>query len=46
LTQGEITLTLSLKTYPFRFIWAAGLIILCSFLIQNIIGFFKGAIKK
>ncbi|MFC1534302.1 TRAP transporter small permease [Thermodesulfobacteriota bacterium] len=45
LTQGEITLTLSLKTYPFRFVWAAGLLLLCCFLIHRIIGIFKG-VKK
>ena len=45
LNQGEITLTLSTKTYPFRFIWAGGLLILCLFLIQHFIGLLKG-VKK
>ena len=43
--DGEITLMLSVKTYPFRFIWAAGLLVLCGFLLQHLIKFIKECFK-
>ena len=43
--NGEITLMLSVKTYPFRFIWAAGLLVLWGFLLQHFIKFIKECLK-
>jgi TRAP-type C4-dicarboxylate transport system permease small subunit len=43
--DGEITLMLSVKTYPFRFIWAVGLLVLCGFLLQHFIKFLKEYLK-
>jgi hypothetical protein len=33
------------KTFPFRFIWAAGLLVLCGFLLQHFIKFIKEGLK-
>lgn len=44
--QGEYTLTLGIKTYPFRFIWAVGLLLLFFFLTGRLIGLIKGVMKK
>jgi len=46
LIQEEITLTLGIKTFPFRFIWAAGLLILCGFLLQHLIQNLHKGLKK
>jgi TRAP-type C4-dicarboxylate transport system permease small subunit len=46
LIQEEITLTLGIKTFPFRFIWAAGLLILCGFLLQHLIQNLSKGLKK
>jgi TRAP-type transport system small permease protein len=43
--DGEITLMLSVKTFPFRFIWAAGLLVLWGFLLQHFIKFIKEGLK-
>ena len=45
MSDGEITLMLSVKTFPFRFIWAAGLFVLCGFLLQHFIKFIKECLK-
>jgi TRAP-type C4-dicarboxylate transport system permease small subunit len=45
LIDGEITLMLSVKTFPFRFIWAAGLLVLFGFLLQHLIKFIKECLK-
>lgn len=42
----EVTITLSVMTYPYRFAWAAGLLVLCGFLLQNFIRNLFRSIKK
>ena len=44
--DNDVTLTLDIQTYPFRFIWTIGLIILIIFLIRHLYEFIKGGDKK
>jgi TRAP-type C4-dicarboxylate transport system permease small subunit len=44
--DNDVTITLSVKTFPFRSIWAAGLFILGIFLVKHITEFLRGEAKK
>ena len=46
LASGDVTLTLGIQTFPFRFIWAIGLLVLCGFLIKHIVTTLRGDPKK
>ena len=46
LVDNDVTITLSVKTFPFRFIWATGLLILGIFLIKHFIEFLRGGAKQ
>ena len=44
--DNDVTITLSVKTFPFRSIWAVGLLILAIFLVTHLIEFLKGVAKQ
>ena len=46
LTTKEITLVLNIRVFPFRFIWAAGLLFLCGLLLLHLIGASQRRLKK
>jgi TRAP-type C4-dicarboxylate transport system permease small subunit len=46
LTSGERTDVLEVGTAPFKFFWAFGILILCVYVIQHMIGAFRKGLKK
>jgi TRAP-type C4-dicarboxylate transport system permease small subunit len=42
----EITLVLNIRVFPFRFIWAAGLLFLCGLLLLHLVGASQRRLKK
>jgi TRAP-type C4-dicarboxylate transport system permease small subunit len=45
-TIGETTLTTGVRTAPFKFTWAIGVILLCLFLVQHMIETIRGRGKR